>query len=77
MAWTREQMAARAAKVTVAQVEHLVKPGELDPDHIVTPGVFVKRMVARPAGYDKRIEQRTVRKREPAAAGAGSQSPAA
>jgi 3-oxoacid CoA-transferase subunit A len=62
-------MMATAAKVTVAQVEHLVRPGELDPDHIVTPGVFVKRMVALPAGYDKRIEQRTVRKREPAAAG--------
>ena len=60
---------ATAAKVTVAQVEHLVRPGELDPDHIVTPGVFVKRMVALPANYDKRIEQRTVRKREPAAAG--------
>jgi 3-oxoacid CoA-transferase subunit A len=60
---------ATAAKVTVAQVEHLVRPGEIDPDHIITPGVFVKRMVALPAGYDKRIEQRTVRKREPAAAG--------
>jgi 3-oxoacid CoA-transferase subunit A len=62
-------MMATAAKVTVAQVEHLVKPGELDPDHVVTPGVFVKRLVACPPGYEKRIEQRTVRKREPAAAG--------
>ena len=62
-------MMATAAKVTVAQVEHLVRPGELDPDHVVTPGIFVKRMIALPAGYEKRIEQRTVRKREPAAAG--------
>jgi 3-oxoacid CoA-transferase subunit A len=62
-------MMATAAKVTVAQVEHLVKPGELDPDHVITPGVYVKRLVQCPVGYDKRIEQRTVRKREPAAAG--------
>ena len=61
-------MMATAAKVTVAQVEHLVKPGELDPDHVITPGVYVKRLVQCPVGYDKRIEQRTVRKREPAAA---------
>ena len=62
-------MMATAAKVTVAQVEHLVRPGELDADHVITPGVFVKRLVQCPAGYEKRIEQRTVRKREPAAAG--------
>ncbi len=62
-------MMATAAKVTVAQVEHLVQPGELDADHVITPGVYVKRMVQCPAGYEKRIEQRTVRKREPAAAG--------
>ena len=65
-------MMATAAKVTVAQVEHLVRPGELDPDHVVTPGIFVKRMIALPAGYEKRIEQRTVRKREPAAAAGGT-----
>ena len=70
-------MMATAAKVTVAQVEHLVRPGEIDPDHVVTPGVFVKRMVALPAGYEKRIEQRTVRKREAAGAGAGSETAAA
>ena len=46
----------------VAQVEHLVKPGEIDPDHIITPGIFVKRIVHVPDA-DKRIEQRTVRKR--------------
>ncbi|HYZ62952.1 MAG TPA: CoA transferase subunit A [Acetobacteraceae bacterium] len=63
---------ATAAKITVAEVEHLVQPGELDPDHIVTPGIFVKRMVHVP-DPDKRIEQRTTRKRAeaavPAAAG--------
>jgi len=55
-------MMATAAKVTVAQVEHLVEPGEIDPDHIITPGVFVKRMIHVPQ-VEKRIEQRTVRKR--------------
>src|SRR5919112_3302525 len=62
-------MMATAAKATVAQVEHLVKPGEIDPDHIHTPGIFVQRIIQCPQGYEKRIEQRTVRKREPAAAG--------
>jgi 3-oxoacid CoA-transferase subunit A len=57
---------ATAAKVTVAQVEELVAPGALDPDHIVTPGIFVQRMVAVP-GVTKRIEQRTTRKRTAAA----------
>jgi 3-oxoacid CoA-transferase subunit A len=55
-------MMATAAKVTVAEVEHLVQPGEIDPDHIVTPGIFVQRMV-NPKSLQKRIEQRTVRKR--------------
>lgn len=59
---------ATAARVTVAQVEHLVRPGEIDPDCIHTPGVFVKRIIPCPPDYEKRIEQRTVRKREPAAA---------
>jgi len=53
---------ATAAKVTVAEVEHLVEPGSIDPDHIHTPGIFVKRIVRCPS-YQKRIEQRTVRKR--------------
>src|SRR5213596_2061066 len=53
---------ATAAKVTVAEVEHLVEPGEIDPDHIHTPGIFVQRIVHYPS-YEKRIEQRTVRKR--------------
>ncbi len=53
---------ATAAKVTVAEVEMLVEPGEIDPDHIHTPGVFVKRVTAL-VNVHKRIEQRTVRKR--------------
>ncbi|MBU6497899.1 MAG: CoA transferase subunit A [Rhodospirillales bacterium] len=53
---------ATAAKVTVAEVEELVEPGSIDPDHIVTAGIFVKRIV-KLATVDKRIEQRTVRKR--------------
>ncbi|MBL6454930.1 CoA transferase subunit A [Belnapia sp. T6] len=56
-------MMATAGRMTVAQVEHLVQPGEIDPDHIITPGVFVKRMIQCPPGFDKRIEQRTTRKR--------------
>src|SRR6201997_1209847 len=52
---------ATAARLTVAEVEHLVEPGEIDPDHIHTPGIFVKRIVRCPP-YEKRIEQRTVRK---------------
>jgi len=62
-------MMASAARVTVAQVEHLVRPGEIDADDIHTPGIFVKRLIACPPGYEKRIEQRTVRK--PAAPAAG------
>jgi 3-oxoacid CoA-transferase subunit A len=60
-------MMATAARVTVAQVEHLVQPGEIDPDHVVTPGIFVQRLVQVGPGFEKRIEQRTTRKREPAA----------
>ena len=63
---------ATAAKVTVAEVEHLVQPGEIDPDHIITPGIFVKRMI-HVANPEKRIEQRTIRKRADAAA-AGTES---
>ena len=55
-------MMATAGKITVAQVEHLVTPGEIDPDHIITPGIFIKRII-HTAGLEKRIEQRTVRKR--------------
>jgi 3-oxoacid CoA-transferase subunit A len=58
-------MMATAARLTIAEVEHLVEPGEIDPDHIVTPGVFVQRMVHAPSA-EKRIEQRTTRKRDAA-----------
>ena len=55
-------MMATAAAMTIAEVEHLVEPGQIDGDDIMTPGVFVKRIVHVP-GAVKRIEQRTVRKR--------------
>jgi 3-oxoacid CoA-transferase subunit A len=55
-------MMATAAKVTVAEVEHLVPAGDIDPDHIHTPGIYVKRIL-QGREYQKRIEQRTVRAR--------------
>jgi 3-oxoacid CoA-transferase subunit A len=55
-------MMATAAKVTVVEVEELVKQGDLNPDHIITPGIFVKRMIKLDS-VNKRIEQRTTRKR--------------
>jgi len=64
-------MMATAGKVTVAEVEHLFQPGEMDPDHIITPGVFVQRLIHVP-NAKKHIEQRTVRKRV-AAAGTGEE----
>ena len=51
---------ATAARVTIAEVEHLVEPGEIDPDHVVTPGIFVKH-IFQGARYEKRIEKRTIR----------------
>ncbi len=53
-------MMATAAAVTIAEVEELVAPGELDPDLIITPGIYVKRIL-QGARYEKRIERRTVR----------------
>ena len=64
-------MMATAARVTIVEVEHLVEPGEIDPDCIVTPGIFVHRIVHVPDS-DKRIEQRTVRKRQVPAAAPGA-----
>lgn len=55
-------MMATAARTTIAEVEELLEPGDLDPDGIHTPGIFVKRVLQGPA-YEKPIEQRTVRKR--------------
>ena len=53
---------ATAAKLTIAEVEHLVEPGTIDPDHIITPGIFVQRIVHVPVDV-KPIEHRTTRKR--------------
>jgi 3-oxoacid CoA-transferase subunit A len=54
-------MMATAAKVTIAEVEHIVEVGQLDGDHVHTPSVYVQRVV-RGELYEKRIERRTVRK---------------
>ena len=54
-------MMATAAKVTIAEVEHLVKPGELDPDMVHTPSIFVKSIFQGEL-YERRIEKRTVRR---------------
>ncbi|OGC90168.1 MAG: succinyl-CoA--3-ketoacid-CoA transferase [candidate division Zixibacteria bacterium RBG_16_48_11] len=53
-------MMATAAKSTIAEVEHLLEPGELEPDCIHTPGIYVK-YIFRGSNYEKRIEQRTTR----------------
>jgi 3-oxoacid CoA-transferase subunit A len=53
---------ATAAKVTIAEVEHLVEAGEIDPDHVVTPGIFVQHIL-QGEKYEKRIEKRTVQNR--------------
>ena len=52
---------AMAGKITIAEVEELVPPGELDPNEIHTPGIYVHR-IFKGTGYEKRIEQRTTRK---------------
>ncbi|HNB32088.1 MAG TPA: CoA-transferase, partial [Saprospiraceae bacterium] len=56
-------MMAMAGKITIAEVEELVEPGQLDPNFIHTPGIFVQR-IFQGSDYEKRIEQRTVRSRE-------------
>ncbi|RAN75894.1 succinyl-CoA--3-ketoacid-CoA transferase [Bacillus sp. SRB_336] len=56
-------LCAMAGKITIAEVEELVEPGELDPEHVHVPGIFVQRVVHVPAGTpgsEKRIEKRTV-----------------
>lgn len=55
-------MMAMAGKITIAEVEELVQPGELDPNQIHTPGIYVHR-IFQGEGYEKRIEQKTVRQR--------------
>lgn len=52
-------LAATAGKVTIVEVEEIVEPGELDPTHIHTPGIYVDRLIL--GSFEKRIEQRTVR----------------
>lgn len=53
-------MMAMAARITVAEVEHLVEPGQLDPDQVITPGIYVQRILEG-QHYEKRIERRTTR----------------
>ena len=53
---------AMAGKITIAEVEELVQPGELDPNYIHTPGIYVNH-IFKGTDYEKRIEQRTVRPR--------------
>jgi 3-oxoacid CoA-transferase subunit A len=70
-------LCAAAGRVTIAEVEELVEPGELDPALVHTPGIFVQRVVHVPGG-EKRIEKRTVAKvPDPAPAGAGDETGAA
>ncbi|MDF6022595.1 CoA transferase subunit A [Streptomyces sp. JH34] len=59
-------LAAMAGRVTVAEVEELVEPGDIDPDHVHLPGIFVQRVVALTPGQvaDKKIEKRTITERE-------------
>lgn len=56
-------MMATAGKITIAEVEELVETGELDPDQIHTPGIFVQRLIVS-KGLEKRIEQLTTRQKE-------------
>ncbi len=58
-------MMATAAKVTIAEIEELVEPGDIDPDSVMTAGIYVKRIV-KGDHYERRIERRTTRKAETA-----------
>jgi 3-oxoacid CoA-transferase subunit A len=53
---------ATAAKITIAEVEHLVEPGAIEPDTVITPSVYVKHIL-QGSHYEKKIEKRTIRKR--------------
>jgi 3-oxoacid CoA-transferase subunit A len=66
-------LCAMAGKVTIAEVEELVEPGELDPEHVHVPGIFVQRIVLAPE-IEKRIEKRTVALSAQSAAGATEQA---
>ena len=50
---------AKAGTITIAEVEHLVKPGDIDPDHVHIPGIYVHR-IFQGVNYEKRIERKTV-----------------
>jgi 3-oxoacid CoA-transferase subunit A len=66
-------LCAAAGRITIAEVEELLEPGEIDPAHVNTPGIFVQRVVHTPH-VDKRIEKRTVaRVPDPAPAAAGDE----
>ena len=52
-------MMAAAGRITIAEVEQLVEPGEMEPDQVMTPGIYVQRMIV--GEHEKRIERRTVR----------------
>jgi 3-oxoacid CoA-transferase subunit A len=54
-------LVATAGKITIAEVEEIVEPGELDPDHVHTPAIYVQR-IFKGTNFEKRIENRTVRK---------------
>jgi len=56
-------MMATAARITIAEVEELVEPGAIEPDHVITPGIYVRRII-QGAHYEKRIERRTLRGRQ-------------
>jgi 3-oxoacid CoA-transferase subunit A len=56
-------MMAAAARITIAEVEELVEPGAIEPDHVITPGIYVKRVI-QGQGYQKRIEKLTLRGRQ-------------
>jgi len=58
--WPSSMRSASAGRVCVAEAEQIVKIGELDPDHVHTPSIFVQRLVHNPHP-EKRIEQRTLR----------------
>jgi 3-oxoacid CoA-transferase subunit A len=53
-------MMAAAARITIAEIEELVEPGAINPDQVMTPGIYVQRLVVG-SQYEKRIERRTVR----------------
>lgn len=71
-------LAAMAGRITIAEVEELVEPGELDPDHIHLPGIFVQRVLALTPeqAATKRIERRTVRPKPAADAAATTEQEA-